>query len=141
MKKFNLLGVVCGCFFLLISTSVNAALVTPAGLNPGDKYHVIFVTSNATGPMSSNIADYDAFVQSAADAAGIGSTLSLSWRVVGSTTTIDAKDHIQPLFPGSTRNTQGSDSMILQAWETVYIQTIYLQKADPYIAPCFTLNN
>ena len=103
MKRSRLLGAVCACIFAFITTTVNASLVVPVGLNPGDKYHVIFTTSTTTLPTSTDIAFYDGFVQSAADAAGIGTTISLNnWRAVGSTSTVNAVDHLSPLFSSTT---------------------------------------
>lgn len=63
------------------------------GVAPGTPYHFAFVTSNGTLPTSTNIATYDAFVQGAADAAGIGSSIGLNWVVIGSTQTVDAFSH------------------------------------------------
>ena len=103
MKKSHRLGAACAFILAVLSTSVNASLVVPAGLSPGDKYHVIFVSSTTRDATSSDIADYDAHVQAAEDAAGIGNTIGLNgWLAVGSTTTIDAIDHIAPLFTNST---------------------------------------
>ena len=88
------------CIFLLIIgcfTTANAALVVPGGLNPGDKYHVIFVTSNVLSATSANISPYDSFVQSTADAAGIGG--SINWLAVGSTADgTNAISHVGALF-------------------------------------------
>lgn len=98
MKHFSFLCRTCLIAIALISASAHAALVTPAGLNTGDKYHVMFVSSTARDALSANIADYDAHVQSAADAAGIGSGIGISWRAVGSTPSISAYDHLSPLF-------------------------------------------
>jgi len=96
MKKF-LIAHVLGALVLL-ATTVQAALVVPAGLNTGDPYHVIFVSSTIRDATSSNIADYDTHVQSAANAAGIGASLSVSWLALGSTLTVDVFDHLEPLF-------------------------------------------
>lgn len=98
MKKSRPLGAVCALILVVLSPIVSASLVVPAGLNPGDTFHVIFVTSTTTDATSSDINTYDAFVQSAADAAGIGTTIGVGWLALGSTTTIDAYDHLSPLF-------------------------------------------
>lgn len=82
----------------LIAPLANAALVRPAGLNPGDTYHVIFVSSTTRDATSADILDYDAHVRNAADNAGIGSSIGLDWRALGSTTSISAYDHLAPLF-------------------------------------------
>jgi hypothetical protein len=82
----------------LSAPSANAAIAVPSGLNAGDNYHVIFVSSTTRDGLSSDILDYDAHVTAAADAAGIGSSIGLEWRALGSTTSVDAIDHISPLF-------------------------------------------
>jgi hypothetical protein len=98
MKKSRLLGVVCGCIFAFITTTVNASLVVPVGLNPGDKYHVIFTTSDEIQSMSTDIAFYDAHVQAAAETAGIGASAGINWLALGSTSSVNAIDHLDSLF-------------------------------------------
>jgi hypothetical protein len=97
MNKSSLFGALCAFVFTVLPTTVNASLVVPAGLNPGDAYHVIFVSSTSRNSTSSNIADYDAHVQAAAEAAGIGVSAGIDWLVVGSTPTVSAIDHLTPL--------------------------------------------
>ena len=80
-------GVVC------IAASAFGAIIAPPSLNPGDKYHLVFVTSTTRDATSTNIADYNAFVQSAADAAGIGNTVGVTWYAIGSTLTVAARDN------------------------------------------------
>lgn len=102
--KLRLLGAVCALLFSFSITSVSeAALVVPADLNAGDKYHVIFVTTTRTTGTSSDIAYYDGIVQADADAASIGTSIGLDgWKVVASTPTVDARDNISPLFSSLT---------------------------------------
>lgn len=103
MKKSYLPGAVCAFVLAILAASSHAALVVPAGLSPGDTYHVIFASSTTRDATSSNIADYDAHIQAAADAAGIGSSIGLNdWRVVGSTPTVSAVDHLSSLFSSTT---------------------------------------
>ncbi len=45
------------------------ALNTPAGLAPGDTFRFVFVSSDATTAESSDINDYNSFVNSEADGA------------------------------------------------------------------------
>lgn len=98
MKKSRLLVATCA-LSVLISTIANASLVVPSGLNPGDVYHVIFVSSTSRDATSANIADYDAHVQAAADAAGIGASIGMNWLAIGSTVGgVSARTHIAPLF-------------------------------------------
>ncbi|QNN24475.1 PEP-CTERM sorting domain-containing protein [Planctomycetales bacterium ZRK34] len=49
-----------------------ATITAPGDLNPGDTYYYVFVTSTTTKATSSNRADYDAVVQSAATASTFG---------------------------------------------------------------------
>jgi hypothetical protein len=98
MDNSRLLTVVSAFTLALLATTVQAALIVPAGLNNGDAYHVIFVSSTVRDATSTNIADYDTHVQAAAEAAGIGSTAGVNWLAVGSTETVDAINHISPLF-------------------------------------------
>ena len=69
----------------------SAAIVVPPSLSPGDKYHLVFVTSTTRNATSTNILDYNAFVQAAADNAGIGSGDGVDWFAIGSTQTVAAK--------------------------------------------------
>jgi len=69
-----------------------------SGINPatgaiwkaGDQYRLAFVTSGTTDATSTNIATYNAFVQDAANAAGLGSA---AWYVIASTETVAARDN------------------------------------------------
>ncbi|MYC36644.1 MAG: hypothetical protein F4X66_06985, partial [Chloroflexi bacterium] len=75
----------------------------PAGLNPGDEFRLVFVTSTRHTAASSDIAHYDAIVQNAitnnghADIRAYGSL----FKVVGSTSTVDARDHVR-MNPGTS---------------------------------------
>ena len=100
--KTRLWGTVCALTLAVLATTAHAALVVHAGLNPGDAYHVIFVSPTERRATSPDIADYDAYVQAAANAAGIGTGIGLSWLAVGSTSTVDAIDHLAPLFSSTT---------------------------------------
>lgn len=66
-----------------------AATILPSsslsGLNPGDTYRFVFVTDGTIGGGSSNLSDYNTFVQNAANAANIGTGISLGWKAVLST--------------------------------------------------------
>jgi len=62
----------------------------PAGLNEGDTYHLVFVSSTVRDATSADIADYNTHVQSAADAAGIGSGAGVTWKAIAATETVNA---------------------------------------------------
>lgn len=66
----------------LLVHSAPAAAPVPSGLNPGDTYQLIFVTSGTRDATSLNVADYNAFVQTAADNAGIGASMGITWKAV-----------------------------------------------------------
>jgi hypothetical protein len=87
----------------LAARSDAAIIITvPPGLNPGDTYRLVFVTSTTRDATSSNIADYNSFVSGVAalsvDLSGLGAT----WTAIGSTATKDAIDNI-----GSSLSTVG----------------------------------
>ena len=68
--------------------------LTPSGLSDGDQFRLIFVTWNRRNATSSDIADYNTFVQEEA-AAGHTNIRPYSdqFRVVGSTAAVDARDN------------------------------------------------
>jgi hypothetical protein len=70
-----------------------APITVPTGLNPGDQYRLAFVTSTTHDALSSNIADYNAFVTSVANSVPELVALGTTWKVIGSTSTIDARDN------------------------------------------------
>jgi len=70
-------------------------ILMPTGLNPGDTYQLTFFTSKTRNAASTDIADYNAFVQGAANAAGIGLGSPLgdvTWNAIASTETVSALD-------------------------------------------------
>ncbi len=80
---------------LLIPLPASATLIDAiAALDPGDQYRVIFTTSTERNALSNDIADYDNFVQAAADSGGVTAALNLSWQAVASTYFVDAHDHV-----------------------------------------------
>ena len=66
----------------------------PSGLNAGDKFRLLFVTSDKRDATSTDIADYNSFVQSAA-AAGHAAIrgYSAGFRALASTESVDARDN------------------------------------------------
>ncbi len=68
--------------------------LTPSGLNPGDKFRLLFQTSTRRDATSTDIAVYDTYVQvrAAAGHTAIQPYSSL-FKVVGSTASVDARDH------------------------------------------------
>lgn len=79
-----------------LSGIIHAGPKVPTDLNPGDQYHLVFVTSTTRDARSSNIADYNQFVQKAAEAVGLH---GVKWRAIASTPSVHAIDNIA-LTPG-----------------------------------------
>lgn len=72
---------------LLALTSVAGATTLPlasalSGLNAGDTYQFVFVTNGTIAATSTSLSTYNTFVQNAADAAGIGSSIGLTWKAM-----------------------------------------------------------
>jgi hypothetical protein len=73
-------------------------LSTPAGLTPGDSFRFAFVTEGTTTATSSNIADYNSFVNMQAGGATYNGSV-VNWDAIGSTATVNAIDNVgqQPI--------------------------------------------
>ena len=69
----------------------------PSGLGPGDEFRLLIVTSTTRNAEATDIADYDAHVQSAVAANGHLDIRGHSggFRVLGSTETVNARDHTE----------------------------------------------
>ncbi|MEM8562572.1 MAG: hypothetical protein AAGF57_10080 [Pseudomonadota bacterium] len=62
-------------------------------LNPGDLYRVMFVGTTPTSVFSTDVEDYNAVAQADGANGSVTAPLGLSWKVVGSTETVDARDN------------------------------------------------
>jgi len=83
-----------GFITLLLAGASYADIYLPSGLNPGDKYRIAFVTSVIRDAQSSNINDYNSFVNSAANVSGtLTAPLGTTWTAIASTATVDARDN------------------------------------------------
>jgi PEP-CTERM motif len=69
------------------------ALNTPAGLTPGESFRFVFVTDDSMPATSSNIADYNSFVNAEAGGATYNGAL-ITWSAIASTTAVSAIDNI-----------------------------------------------
>jgi hypothetical protein len=74
-------------------TTSAAPITVPPGLNPGDQYRLVFVTSTARDATSTNIADYNAFVSTTANSVAELFALATDWTSIASTATVDARDN------------------------------------------------
>ena len=89
------LGVLGGAFPTHAQTGVPADwALKPSGLSGGDQFRLLFITSTTRNAESTDIADYNTFVQGRA-AAGHQAIRSHSsgFRVVGCTEAVDARDN------------------------------------------------
>jgi hypothetical protein len=84
-------------FALLVLVSGPVAfadiVIQAAGLNIGDQYRLVFVTSGSRNAQSSNIADYNSFVTAQAAMSVDLVSINISWNAIGSTSTTDARDY------------------------------------------------
>ena len=67
--------------------------LVPPGLSAGDKFRLLFVTSGSSNAESSDIADYNAFVQDAAAEGALLRPYSGAFRALGSTEAVEARDN------------------------------------------------
>lgn len=78
-------------------SSARAEVITlPSSLLLGDRYYLAFVTSGTISGTSSNVADYDAFVQAQANLNGLGtiSGFPVTWKALVSTPSVNAITHL-----------------------------------------------
>ena len=75
------------------------ALSTPAGLSPGESFRFVFVTDGSITGTSTNIADYNNFVNAQAGGATYNGSV-VTWVAIASTPTVNAVDNVgQSLAP------------------------------------------
>ena len=91
--------------FLLMIDNVIGAIPIPPDLQPGDQYQLMFISSTPRDGNSSDVANFDEFVQAAADSAEIGISEGVNWSAVvsigdDSGPQINARDHALVSSPG-----------------------------------------
>ena len=94
-------ALLCVPLLALLATGAAAQTVVPAdwplkpsGLSTGDQFRLMFITSTTRLATSSNIADYNSFVQTRAAAGHMSiQTYSSQFRALGSTAAVDARDN------------------------------------------------
>ena len=66
----------------------------PSGVAAGGKFRLLFITSTRGNPLSSNIADYNSYVQArAANGHAVIRPYGAGFRAIGSTASVDARDN------------------------------------------------
>jgi hypothetical protein len=106
----------------------HAGIITPAGLNPGDQFRVVFVTTTLTDAMSNDLTGhYDPIVRKEAADAGINtySGFTVIWKAIGSTATVNAVDRLPmdsvPIFlPDGTKVADSGTAL----WSTTNSSTL-----------------
>ncbi len=76
-----------------VATPRQLPQTVPSGLNPGDKYRLVFVTSTGRDATSSDIEDYNLFAQETAELEPALLALDTRWSVIGSTATTPAREN------------------------------------------------
>ena len=74
----------------LSSTQLAADVILPAGLAPGSKYEIAFVTADSVPATSTDINYYNSFVTTEAGQDSILSSLRVTWNAIGSTDAVNA---------------------------------------------------
>jgi len=70
-----------------------AAIPVPTTLEPGDKYHLAFVSTLVTPAISADIATYNSVAQDAANSAGMGASEGVTWTAIASTALVNAREN------------------------------------------------
>ena len=80
---------------LVVVASSRAGVVRPPALNDGDHYYLVFVTDASRDALSSDIADYNLFVnqEAATNPALTGTDMGVQWFAIASTETTNARDN------------------------------------------------
>ncbi|MBC8230103.1 PEP-CTERM sorting domain-containing protein [bacterium] len=80
-------------FFPLVALAVPITL--PTSLNPGDQYRLAFLTPGTIDATSSDISTYNTFVTNEANAQVELAALGTTWKAIGSTASVDARDNTE----------------------------------------------
>lgn len=101
-----------------VAATAHASIFVPTGLNPGDTYHLAFVTRDGRDAFSSVIGDYNAFVQAQAalNPTLTGTDMGVTWKAIATTTSVDARDNAPVTAPvylldGTTKVADGFADM------------------------------
>jgi hypothetical protein len=119
-------------FLGISSASASAAtFIQPPDLNPGDLFRIIFVTSTTRDATSTNIADYDTFVNNTANANGSAlQGLGLNWLSVASVTGTSAVSRLGnnaniPIYrPDGVRFANS----LQQLWQVIYLTSLSINE-------------
>jgi len=90
LLPFIVLGLISG---IGRAVAGGITLSTPSGLSPGDTFRFVFVTDGFTSATSSDIADYNNFVNTQAGRATYNGSV-VTWDAIGSTSSVNAIDNV-----------------------------------------------
>ena len=93
MKKLLSVLSVFALAAIAAGTASAGQIATPTGLNPGDQFRIVFLSSTTTSATSSDLSTYDNIVSSDATGYTYGGTSPI-WKAIVSNLTINARDHI-----------------------------------------------
>ena len=85
--------------------------LVPQGLQAGDSFRLMFFTSDSEVPSSRDISTYNTFVQTAANRNASLASFKGKFRVVGSTSTVDARDNTDMTGTGMPIYWLGGDKL------------------------------
>jgi hypothetical protein len=91
-SSFLALSLLLATQALSLGVCNGGVITTPTDLAPGAKYYLVFVTGAGTTGLSSNISDYDAFVNN--EASQVSELSGITWKALGSTSTVSARVHL-----------------------------------------------
>ena len=102
MHKFRFFSVLLFVSLLFVLLPATAKAIWDVPVGPGESFRWLFVTSQGRDATSTNIGDYNWFVNNVADTAntpitgvvGKSSIADIDWRAIASTPTTDAIDNI-----------------------------------------------
>ena len=144
MRPYPRLFAIAAVLFWLGSTfggraEASTILQSPSALNPGDHFRFVFVTGGVHDATSTNITDYDSFVNAQAGGATYNGAV-LSWLAIASTNSVDAIDHIgqatDPLF--LSNGTPVADTTTTAGlWSGAIAHAINLDIAANPVSPTF----
>ena len=92
---FRILAILVVAIAGTASRSYAGPITVPVGLAPGSQYRLVFVTAETTyQALDPNIADYNAEVSLEANSVTALLDLGTTWRVIGSTSSVNAITNI-----------------------------------------------
>jgi hypothetical protein len=93
MKKLLSVLSIFALAAIAAGTASAGSIATPTGLDPGNQFRIVFVTTTTTPATSSDLSTYDSVVSSDATGYTYGGNSPI-WKAIVSNVTTDARDHI-----------------------------------------------